>query len=104
VLGSRFLWSWFTNNLRQPHTACNNSWWVRTYCGASQKRASCGVCENHVFLAQRCLLDLTTQNQQHRTKSFHTALSQLTRNPIYQARRREPEGEVAPPKPRIPGR
>jgi hypothetical protein len=50
VLSSIFLRSWFTNNLRQPHTACNNSWWVRTYCGASQKHASCGVCENHGVL------------------------------------------------------
>ena len=39
MLGSIFLWSWFTNNLRQPHTACNNSWWVRTYCGPALRDA-----------------------------------------------------------------
>jgi hypothetical protein len=57
VLGSIFLWSWFTNNLRQPRTACNNSWWVRTYCGASRKRSSCGVCENYAVSARRSCCD-----------------------------------------------
>jgi hypothetical protein len=36
VLGSIFLRSWFTNNLRQPQTACNNSWWVRPDCGCRE--------------------------------------------------------------------
>jgi hypothetical protein len=58
VLGSIFLRSWFTNNLRRPRPLATTRGGSEPYCGVSRKRASGGEGGNYVVPDTRCAANL----------------------------------------------